>query len=124
MTNYTILNRNSGEIEQQDASAIDVMEAILTHDGHRYEIRPMDGGFELYVSRGSAASSGGYGGLVLCWTGGAESRPIRSRKASLAEARQEIAEAVVSSYWVDATGPEIMTDESYAQLLAELGNDA
>jgi len=38
--------------------------ALLTYDGHRYEIRAQDGGFALYVTRRSDASYAGNGGFA------------------------------------------------------------
>lgn len=81
--------------------------------------RPLDGIWQLYVSRGSRNSSGGTRGLTEAYSGG---RLIFSTKDGEKAARQDIAEQVIAADWDGV--PDVMTDTAYQEMLAEAARDA
>lgn len=122
MTTYTVINRSSGEPEGRNLSATDAADIILSHDGHEYELQPVGiGGWQLYVSRGSRNSFGGTRGMTECYVFGRQF--ARSYKPTKDEAWQEIAEMVCKGSGNWESVPEIMTDESYDAMLAEIAKD-
>lgn len=61
-TTYTVLN-TSGEPEAHNLSAWDAAQIVLSHDGHEFEVRRVSWGWQLFVSRGSRNSFGGWPGV-------------------------------------------------------------
>jgi hypothetical protein len=110
VTTYTILDQN-GERQYGGLTAYQAMAEILTDDGHDYEIRPeADGeGFRLWTSTYSRNST--------AWSGLTEST-IYSLQADEGAATQEIAEKIINAGW--PRKPEAITDERYAEMMAEL----
>lgn len=111
MTTYTVTDQNSGDVIDSGLSVIEAMDAILTDDGHEYEVRPAaDGhGFELWTSLHSRNSTLG-------------GRLIKSVVFSLADDREqathEIAESVISRQW--PRKPVAMTDEAHDTMMVEI----
>ena len=127
MTTYTVINRSSGEPEGRRLSATDAADIVLSHDGHEYEVRReetkhglSDGtsAWQLYVSRGSRNSYGGNRGFTECYVYG--SKLARSYAATEETAWAEIAEQVCKGCGEWGGAPDIMTDESYTRMLAEV----
>ena len=111
MTTYTILDSSSGEATHTGCTAYEAMAEILTDDGHDYEVRPEDDGegFRLWTSTYSRNST--------VWSGLTKST-IYSLQADEGTATQEIAEKVINAAW--PRKPEAITDERYAEMMAEL----
>lgn len=109
MTTYTILNSNSGEIEQRGATVAEAAQALLGYDGHEWEIRKSETGHDLYVSRYSRSSTA-FDGL--------HKSTIYSLDDDPANAEDDIfARVIRSGHW---TRPEVMTDASYDAMRAEM----
>lgn len=111
MTTYTILDSSSGEPIATGCSAYEAMVEILTDDGHEWEIRPeADGeGYRLWTTTYSRNSTA-YSGLTQS--------VVYSLQADEAAATQEIAGKVINAAW--PRKPEAITDERYAEMMAEL----
>ena len=118
MTTYTLIGTDGAALET-GLTAGEAAQAILWHDSHDYEIRREDDCWQLYVSRGSSASSGGNGGLTMAY---ANRRLIASFAADEAAAWEDVAKQVIQAGW--DRGPTVMTDEAYAEMMAELAGDA
>lgn len=110
-TLYTVTDCNSGDMIDTACTAAEAMHIILTDDGHQYEIRPeADGdGFRLWTSTYSRNST--------AWNGLTKST-VYSLEVDAEKAEQEIAEKVIAAGW--PRKPEAMTDERYAEMLAEM----
>ena len=111
-TTYTIVDTVTGEMIATGLTAKQAADEVLSYDSRSYELRPEEDGegFALW-SRQQVANRG--------WT--------RTRFFSLAgteaEAWAEIAEEVVAThdaYAPGSHGPEVMTDQQYARMLAEI----
>lgn len=113
MTTYTVIDHN-GDVLDSGLTTTQAMHAILTDDGHQYEIRPEEDGdgFRLWTSTYSRNST--------AWSGLKES-VVYSLKTDADEAELEIAEKVIAAGW--PRKPEAMTDESHAAMMAELATD-
>ena len=117
MTTYTVLNRH-GDVQVEGASLSEAAQAVLGYDGHEYEIRKdEDGlGYTLWVSQFSRNSA--LGGRPLVRSAIYSSFNGQSEGDAEAEIfRKVIAHA---SSW---DNQDVMTDESYAKLLADLTPD-
>ena len=111
MTTYTAIDRNSGEMIETGLTVAEAAHIILTDDSREYEVRRSELGdsFALW-SRQQVANRG--------WT--------QTRFYSLAgtadAAWAEIAQKVVDThnpYAPGSYGPEIVTDDQYAEMLAQ-----
>lgn len=109
MTTYATFNQNDSADAVTGCTLRDAAQTLLTADGYRYEIRPHDTGYSLWVSQFSDASP--LGGRPL----------VRSRFFSVertqAAAEDEIFTAVVREVW---RGMCAMPDADYAAMMAEL----
>jgi hypothetical protein len=118
MTTYTVFDANdSSRIYGRSLTAFEAMSKILTYDGYRYEIRKSDfqGSvcWDLYHSDGSVYSTRGADHMVKT--------VIFSLIGDEAHAEQEIAEHVIAAGWDGL--PEVMTDEDFDAMLAEIAAD-
>lgn len=113
-TLYTVIDCNSGDVIDTACTAVEAMDIILTDDGHEWEIRPeADGeGYRLWTSTYSRNSTA-YSGLTQS--------VIYSLAMDAEKAEQEIAEKVINAAW--PRKPEAMTDERYAEMLAEMADE-
>jgi len=67
MTTFTVYNpEDSSQVEGRGLTAEQAAEAILTYDGYAYEVREVDGVWQLFTSDGSANSP--RGARHLCGT--------------------------------------------------------
>lgn len=111
MTTYTIINSNSGLVEDRGVSLETAARELLGYDGFEYEIRRADDGrgYELWVSRFSRNST--------CYNGLTRS-VVFSISDDEAAATAEIYQRVIESgHW---TGPDVITDEQYDRMIAEM----
>ncbi len=110
-TTYTVLNRH-GVIQCEHATLSKAARAVLQYDGHEYDIRRsgVTRGFWLYVSQFSRNSPCG-------------GRPLVRRHYVVADTEAE-AKAKIFHYVIDHAefwhGLTVLTDEAYAELLADL----
>lgn len=112
MTTYTY--PVEGGSARSGMSAEEVAWERLSHDGHEWELRPEDGGWQLYGSERSVAAYGGSGQMLRLW---ANSRLLFSAKSDATLAWAELAEQVVFADWPRV--PDAMTDEAYHAMQAE-----
>lgn len=120
MTTYTVHKySDSGSLIGRGLSAVAAAQEILAHDSHAYELRRDGDAWQLFVSRGSAASYGGTRGMTEAYS---HRRLIRSYAATEPEAWEEIARQVIAAHWEDH--PEAMTDAAYDAMLAEVAGGA
>jgi hypothetical protein len=118
MTTYAVFDSNDvSNIYGRGLTAEQAMSVILTYDGYSYEIQKSEfqgsACWELYHSDGSAASTRGARHLVKT--------VIFSLIEDEAQAAHEIAERVIIAGW--SRLPEVMTDEEFDAMLAEIGQD-
>ena len=120
MTIYTVYNINSGTVIGRGLSAVGAAQEILGHDSHTYELRHIAGAkcWQLFVSRGSAASFGGTRGMTEAYS---NRRLICSYAATESEAWNQVAELVIGAHWEGH--PEAMTDADYDAMMAEIEVD-
>ncbi|PWR24595.1 hypothetical protein [Zavarzinia aquatilis] len=97
-------------------TALEVAQARLSHDGHRYDLRREEGGWQLYVSQGSVNSAAGK--MVAAWDGASPyGKLLFSRAATESDAWDDLAPRIVTASWSDV--PEAMTDADYQAMMAE-----
>ena len=118
MTTYTVFDADdSSNIYGRGLTVEQAMDEILTYDGYRYEIKKSDfhGSvcWDLYHSDGSAASTRGARHMVKT--------VIFSLVEDEAQAMREIAEHVIAAGWNRV--PDVMTDEAFDAMLAEIAKD-
>ena len=115
MTTYT-LRDGHGAVIESNLSVGECAEAMLTHDGHEYEVRHhKDGWRELYVSAYSRNASGGNGGMWA--TGLRADADLTDDDAWEKIAREVIESGRFLSAMTDAD------DKEACQELAEEGED-
>lgn len=107
---YVVID-NNGYVIDENLTARQAMDIILTDDSHRYDIRQEGDTFWLYTSEFSSAAAG------------LGNRPLtKSVICSLADtlegATDEIALRVIKAQW--QRKPEAMTTQEYADMLARL----
>lgn len=109
MTTFTVIDSNSGEMIETGVTATEAAHIVLTDDSQEYELRPSEDGegFDLW-SRQQVANKG--------WT--------RTRFFSLADTEDQAwAEIASEVIYAGLRGPEVMTDEAYTEMLAQLAED-
>ena len=109
---YTVYNLNSDTEADTGLCLADAANAMMTYDGHDWEIREEQGAFNLYTSQFSRNSPCGGRDLVRS--------VISSYAADRATAEVEIFERVISEDW---WGLECVTDAEFAQWRAEESED-
>jgi len=108
-TTYTVLNRH-GEVLGAGETLASAANVVMGYDGHEFEIRPADGGFDLWTSSFSRNSTA-YNGLTKS--------VVFSRHTDEELATAEIYRSVIrkADWWC---GCRVMTDADYAAECAEL----
>ena len=107
---YAVINENSGEAIATGLTAAEAAFKVLTDDSREFDIRGAEdgNGFELW-SRQQVANKG--------WT----KTVVYSVEDDLDAAEAEIFDKVINADWPHR--PEVMTDQQYAEMLAELAAD-
>lgn len=116
MTTYTVFQSNDSSIFESGLSLADAANSVLTHDGHEWEIRPAaDGdGFRLWTSNASR-NSAAYQGL--------RQSTVWSLASDRQAAEAEIFAKVIAAEPARSNGPEVMTDERFAAMVAETDDE-
>lgn len=115
MTTYTVLNCN-GEFLYGGCTAADAAHAVMTYNGHEYEIRRAEdgNGWELWTTKFSRNST--------CYRGLSKST-LYSVESDEAKASAEIYAKVIrhaigdSNWW---EGLDVVNDADYAAFIASL----
>lgn len=100
MATYTVYNPSGGMEAEPGQSLADAANALMTYDGHDWEIREEGDAFNLYTSRNSPC-----GGRDLVRS------VVSSYAADRATAETEIFERVISEDWWKL---ECVTDAGFA----------
>jgi hypothetical protein len=103
MITYTVYNPNSDGESATGLCLADAADALMTYDGHEWEIREEGGAFNLYTSQFSRNSPCGGRDLVRS--------VVSSYAADRAAAETEIFERVISEDWWKL---ECVTDAEFA----------
>lgn len=111
---YTVYSVVSGDAIAQGLTAVEAMQEILGYDGHDYEIRRQDHGYQLFVSRGSRNSVAGLGLMTECW---ANNNLVCSSLEGEAAATEEIASLVLAAEWLGHDGNlDVMESEEFNRI--------
>lgn len=116
MTTYTVFQANDSSIFTSGLSLADAANTVLTDDGFEWEIRPdADGeGFRLWASNASRNSTA-YKGLRQSTTW--------SLASDRETAETEIFGKVIATGPGRSNGMEVVTDERFAAMLAEIDDE-
>lgn len=107
---YTVFRSNDwSAIEGERLTLKEAVEIILETDGYAFEIRIVDGLFELFVSDGSSASPRGARNLRSCAAGGFVAANVDA-----------LYRKIIHAEW---RGYEAMTDESFADMQAQAAEE-
>lgn len=112
MTTYTVYNLNSDTEADTGLCLADAANAMMTYDGHEWDIREEDGAYSLYTSQFSR--NGPCGGRDLVRS------VVFSYAADRATAEVEIFKRVISEDWWKLT---CVTDAEHLAGLAEESED-
>ena len=112
---YTVSGDN---ILVQGLSLTDAAAELLWHNGHEYELRAEEGGWQLYVSTYSSNAYGGNGGLHRAYS---HERLIFADTSNKEDAWPILALQVINADWPNC--PSVYSDEAYAKIIAEEQGD-
>jgi len=108
MTTYTVYNPNASDEAESGLCLADAANALMTHDGHAWDIREEGGAFNLYTSQFSQNST--LGGRELTRS------VVSSYETNRAAAEIEVFKRVVSEDWWKL---ECATDAEFARWRAD-----